>query len=203
MTGTAQADDAVTIGEALARHYMAHGLAPNGGEDNPWFDVQIGPLRIPLPNPPARRRAVFFHDVNHVLTGYNTRFADGEMAIAGFEVGAGCGRALIAWFINLVLMAVGLVLRPRTTYRAFIRGGRSASIYERREQRGTMLAMSVGDMRKLVAVAPPFPAVAANARETARFVAWSSVALVLVVAMFALFAGAAWIAVAAVRAALP
>ncbi len=93
--------DSTTVTEALARHYAEHGLPPDGGESERWFRIRIGPLVLPLPNPPARRRAVFYHDVNHVLTGYNTVFSDGEMVIAGYELGSGCGPFGIAWLINL------------------------------------------------------------------------------------------------------
>jgi len=84
--------DATLIRDALAHHYVAHGLPLDGGASNPWFNMRIGPLTLRLPNPPARRRAVVMHDINHLVTGYNTTFSEGEMAIAAFEVGAGCGR---------------------------------------------------------------------------------------------------------------
>jgi hypothetical protein len=137
-----------TIGDALVRHYTAHGLPADGGEHNPWFRVRIGPLTIPLPNPPARRKAVFLHDVNHVLTGYNTVFSDGEVVIAGFEVGAGCGRVWIAWFINVSMMLIGLGLRPRAVMRAFRRGRRTISIYSYPKERSTLRAMTVGELRQ-------------------------------------------------------
>ena len=137
-----------TIGDALVRHYAAYGLPADGGEHSRWFRVHIGPIVIPLPNPPARRRAVFLHDVNHILTGYNTVFSDGEVVIAGFEVGAGCGRVWIAWFINISMMLVGLVLRPRAVLRAFRRGRRTISIYAYPEERSTLRAMTVGELRQ-------------------------------------------------------
>ena len=191
-------DDSVTVGEALARHYEAHRLPSDGGEGAAWFRVQVGPMRIPLPNPPARRRAVFWHDVNHVLTGYNTTFSDGEMAIAGFEVGAGCGRAGIAWYINLVLMALGLLVRPRHVYRAFVRGRRSASIYRRSEPRATLREMTVRQVRELVAVA--HPDVRATGGDVVSFVAWSVIAWLVALVTYAPAIAAAWLIVIALKA---
>jgi hypothetical protein len=91
--------------------------------------------------------------VNHVLTGYNTVFSDGEMSIAAFEVAAGCGWSWVAWFLNISLMVVGIVVRPRLIYRGFMRGRRSGSIYHRTEDRATLARMTVGEVRTLVAIA--------------------------------------------------
>ncbi|HJU72497.1 MAG TPA: hypothetical protein VJ717_02040 [Gemmatimonadaceae bacterium] len=187
----ARRDDSVTVGEALTRHYAMHGLPQDGGEGAAWFRIQLGPLRIPLPNPPARRRAVFWHDVNHVLTGYNTTFSDGEMTIAGFEVGAGCGRSGIAWFINLVMMAYGLLVRPRAVYRAFVRGRRSASIYRCTATRATLREMTVREVRNLVAIAEPDVHPAPG--DQVSFTFWCLVAWLVTLAMFAVGIGAVWI----------
>jgi hypothetical protein len=167
-------DESITIGEALTRHYTTHGLPADGGESDPWFRVHIGPLVIPLPNPPARQRAVFFHDVNHVLTGYNTVFSDGEMAIAAFEVGAGCGRYVVAWYINLCLMALGVIIKPRLVFAAFVRGRNCSSTYERLEDRSVLRAKTVVELRRLVGVdaaVDPRPE-----RWRASFAAWTFVA---------------------------
>jgi hypothetical protein len=167
----------MTVGEAVARHYLAHGLPMDGGESARSFRVRIGPITVPLPNPPARRRAVYFHDVNHVLTGYDTTFSRGEMAIAGFEVGAGCGGYLIAWFINLSLFAVALVVAPRTVFRAFVRGRRSSNLYRWTDGRDALAAMSVPALRSRLRIDNGHPD--ANGRDRLAFVAWSAAAVVV------------------------
>jgi len=170
----------LTISDALSRHYIAHGLPADGGESQPWFRVHIGPITLRLPNPPARRRAVFFHDVNHILTGYNTTFGDGEVAIAAFEVGSGCGPFWIVWFINLSMFAIGLVMRPRAVFYAFVRGRQAVSLYGRREDRNTLAAMPVAEARALLRLdRPPH---APTLADSLRFAAWSLVAMVVLLA---------------------
>jgi hypothetical protein len=182
--------DSMTIGDALARHYAAHGLPADGGEGEPWFRVRVGPLTFRLPNPPARQRAVFFHDVNHILTGYNTLFSDGEMVIAGFEVGSGCGRFSIAWFINLVMMAFGLVLRPRALFAAFVRGRRCSSIYHRQEGRAELRTKTVGDLKNILALDQ---AVAkGDAGDRMHFLAWAVISWVVTLGAAAAAVAAAW-----------
>ena len=188
----------MTIGEALAQHYEAHGLPADGGESNAWFRVRVGPLSVRLPNPPARQRAVFFHDVNHVLTGYNTVFSDGEMVIAAFEIGCGCGRFGIAWFINLCMMAIGTLLRPRALFRAFVRGRRQLSIYHRAEDRTALRARTVDEMRALLGVDRDVARPAASDR--VRFAAWVVAAWIVTLGAAAAPVGVVWGMVAIARA---
>lgn len=145
-------DDSVPLGAALAHHYRDHGLAADGGEHDASFQARIGRLTFRLPNPPARQLAVFFHDTHHVLTGYNTVFSDGEMVIAGFELGCGCGPFWVAWLINIGMFALGLVMCPGPMFRAFVRGRRASSIYRRHEDRATLSTMTLGELKTLARI---------------------------------------------------
>jgi hypothetical protein len=187
------AEEATTLAEALAEQYKSHGLPPDGGVSAPTFLAHIGPLKIPLPNPPARKQAVFFHDTNHVLTGYDTVFSSGEMAIAGFEIGSGCGRYWMAWLINLGMFALGLLFVPGAMFRAFVRGSRSSSIYRRPEDRTVLLNFTVSELRQLASLdrdaAPPRPV------ERLRFLAWSIAAIAMVFALLVLLLAAIRLAI--------
>ena len=171
------------IADALTRHYLAHGLPVDGGASDPWFRVHIGPVALRLPNPPARRRAVFYHDVNHVVAGYDTNFSGGEMAIAAFEVGSGCGPFAIVWYINLSMFGLGLVVTPRAVFRAFVRGRHTASIYHRRENSPALSAMTVAKLRAELGLDQPIPA--ASSMDRLSFLAWAAAAVVVMIAPLA------------------
>jgi hypothetical protein len=128
--------------------------------------------------------------VNHVATGYDTTFSGGEMAIAGFEVGAGCGAFGIVWYINLSMMALGLVGNPRAVFAAFVRGGRSSSIYHGRQEPSALGEMSVEDVRAVLRLDEE-PG-AARPSEIARFAGWSIVAVVVFLAPWAMIAFGLW-----------
>lgn len=177
-------DDSTAVGVALEHHYRAHGLPADGGANDSWFRVRLGPVTLPVPNPPARRRAVFFHDVNHVVTGYNTTFSEGEMEIAAFEVGAGCGPVAIAWYINLTMMAIALCLRPRLAFHAFVRGRRSLSLYDWNVERTEVARMSLGDVRRRLALDESRGP--ARATDRLQFAIWSLIALGVLLAPLAL-----------------
>ena len=189
--GGAVIDESATLDEALRNLYAEHALPADGGESARWFHVRIGPLRLPMPNPPARQRAIFIHDVNHVLTGYNAVFSDGEMSIAAFEVGAGCGRVWVAWVLNLPLMALGAIVRPRVVFRAFARGRRTESLYTRSDDRVALRGMRVAELRRLIRLDTDHPV--ARPGDVAVFVAfvvltWLAIAVVPVAAVVSLFA---------------
>ena len=119
-----------TMREALTRYFDDNGFGADGGYAATWVDFKVGPIPFPLPNPEARRKAVKFHDLNHVLTGYRTDLA-GEFEISAWEIGAGCRTFAAAWVLNLSGTNAGAFLWPRRTWRAFVAGRRSrAAAYE-------------------------------------------------------------------------
>jgi hypothetical protein len=170
-----QGSDSVKIGDALSRYYRENGLPPDGGASLTTFTIHMGPFNFRAPNPPARQRAVFFHDVNHVVTGYNNVFSDGEMAIAGYEIGTGCGPYWIAWVINIGVFAVALFVCPRKLFRAFVRGRRAKSIYGCPGDRAALSAMTIRALRESMGVDANLGGI--SMVEGSSFVAWSLVAL--------------------------
>ena len=178
------------LAEALSRYYEEHGLPADGGEASSWFHVQLGPIAIPLPNPPARRRAVFYHDVHHVLTGYDTVFGRGEVTIAAFEVGAGHGPYHIALAINLPMMVIGGLLRPRAIFHAFVRGRNSGSIYREREPRSALERMDVDALRARLRLDRPPPTPSPG--DVAAFAAWYGAGVLAIALVIGALVVPAW-----------
>ena len=179
-----------SIRDALPRHYAENGLPPDGGAGRLYFFVRLGRLSIPLPNPPMRKRALLYHDLHHLAAGYDTRFAGGEMLIAGYEIGAGCGACVVAWVINLWVLAVGTLVMPRRLLSAFARGRRCDSLYRYTGRPEALTALTVDELRHQLGLdRPPEPPTPAD---RARFVAWCAVAWGLTLASAALVVIAVW-----------
>lgn len=117
-----------TMREAVRRYFDENGFGADGGYGATWVDFKLGPVPFPLPNTEGRKRAVKFHDLNHVLTGYRTDTL-GEFEISAWEAGAGCRDFWAAWALNLGGLAAGCVTMPRRTWRAFVAGRRSRAAY--------------------------------------------------------------------------
>jgi hypothetical protein len=138
-------DPLATLGEARTFYFEANGFPADGGYAAKWVDFELGPIPMPFPNSNARRRAVKVHDLHHILTGYQTDiFGEGE--ISAWELGAGCGDMIAAWLLNLGGMAFGMLIAPRRTWRAWLRGRKSESLY-RASSLDELLARRVGDLR--------------------------------------------------------
>jgi hypothetical protein len=107
-------------------------------------NLKLGPVPVSFPNTPGRVRAVRYHDLHHVLTGYDTDNA-GEFEISAFEIAAGCKDFYAAWFLNLGGTTAGMFRWPRRTFRAFLRGRASRSLYG--EELEPLLEASVAEAR--------------------------------------------------------
>ncbi|WP_438034357.1 hypothetical protein [Sorangium sp. So ce204] len=138
-------DEGLTMREARARYFEVNRFGADGGYGDAWVDFKLGPLPVPFPNTRARVRAVRYHDLHHVLTGYDTN-AIGEFEIAAWELGAGCKSFVAAWQLNLGGLFAGLLSAPRRTVRAFFHGRRSESLYGRPFE--ALLDREVGELRR-------------------------------------------------------
>jgi hypothetical protein len=179
-----------TLATARDEYFRVNDFGADGGYNDAWVDFKLGPIPMPFPNTPARRRAVRFHDLHHALTGYGTDVL-GEFEISAWEVGSGCAGHLAAWQLNLSGMVGGLFSIPRRTWRAFIRGRRTRNLY-RMAYDDALLGRRVGEMRHQLGLDEPVGR--ARAADVAWFVVAAMVGLVLGLAMLVLMIPAAIVA---------
>lgn len=144
--------DRLTVGEALDLYFARSGFGRETYTSR-WVRLPVGPFALYLPNLKPRRDVVPLHDVNHVVAEYATNWT-GEFEITGYELGKGLGRYWFGWLIDLQGIWLGLVLHPLRTMRAFARGRRSGNLYRTFRNDDRLLAMTVGEVRAAVGVAP-------------------------------------------------
>ncbi|MCU1279594.1 MAG: hypothetical protein JWM53_3140 [bacterium] len=146
-----------TLAHARDDYFRANQFGDDGGYGAAWVDFKLGPIPMPFPNTPSRKRAVRFHDLHHALTGYATDVR-GEFEISAWEIGSGCADHVAAWQLNLSGMVGGLFVIPRRTWRAFLRGRQSRNLY-RASYDAALLARRVADVRRELGLeAPLLPA---------------------------------------------
>ncbi|EYF03618.1 hypothetical protein [Chondromyces apiculatus] len=131
MSSVASYDPSLSLRAALPLYFAENGFGEDGGYGDAWVDFKLGPIPMPFPNTPGRLRAVRYHDMHHLITGYRADQATGEFEIAAWEVGAGCRGFWAAWHLNLGGLAAGALGLPRRAFRAFVRGRRASSLYGR------------------------------------------------------------------------
>lgn len=179
-----------TVGETLRGYFAEQGLPEDGGVDLAWVHLKIGPIPIAFLNIGARRDAVRFHDVHHLVTGYQTDWA-GEAEIGAWEIASGCGRYWVAWLLNSGAMGFGAVLWPRRTLRAFVRGRNSRNLY--REHYEPVLLEEVEELRQRLALVQPTPH--ATTRDVALFMVWAVIGFgwMVLLPVLAMLFGVLWL----------
>ncbi|WP_052519430.1 hypothetical protein [Archangium violaceum] len=182
----------LTLRQARERYFEENGFGQGGNYDERWVRVDVGPVPFWFPNSAERVRALRFHDLHHVLTGYRTDFP-GECEISAWEVASGCTDHWVAWLLNLSGMGAGLFFMPRRMARAFQRGLHTRNLY-RSEYGETLLGRTVEEMRSALGMDVPVPAPTRKDRMT--FAGWSAAALLMAAVNMAAFlapvALAAW-----------
>jgi len=160
-------DDTLTLRDARELYFAHNDFGPNGGYDANWVWLKVGFLPVAIPNVQARVRAVKIHDLHHVVTGYDTDMM-GELRIAAWEIGGGCGSFVAAWVLNLWGLFLGLFYDVRSVRDAFIRGRRGENLYHEPFD-DALLATTVGAARARLAVPSE---VAPTPAERRSFAAW-------------------------------
>jgi hypothetical protein len=141
----------LSLREARRRYFEAFGLAEDGEYDARWVKQNVFGIVYRMPNPKARKVAVPYHDINHVLTEYPASVV-GECMIGGYEVGSGIDRYWLGWIISSQAMVLGLALAPRRVLGAYARGRRSRSTYTLRLD-DDLLDKTVGSVRRELGIA--------------------------------------------------
>jgi hypothetical protein len=149
-------DPASTLLDARTRYFTDNGFGDDGGYGKRWVMLKVGPLPFAIPNTQGRIRAVRYHDLHHVLTGYATDWV-GESEISAWELASGCRDMWAAWVLNLGGMGIGLFLDRERTRRAFVRGRHSHNLYHRAFD-DALLSCRLGALRAELGLDRPAPA---------------------------------------------
>ena len=174
--------ESLSLLDARRVYFDANGFGADGGYAKRWVKVKLGPVPLAFPNSEARVRAVRYHDLHHVATGYDTDWT-GEGEIAAWEIASSCRGFLAAWWLNLSAMAIGLVIAPARIFRAFVRGRHTRNLYAERFD-DALLETTVGALRKRLDLASPPPA--ATSGDRVAFAAWCVASIAALLAQAAL-----------------
>jgi len=158
---------------AARTEYFDRNNFKDGGYNDAWVSLKVGPIPFGFPNTKSRVRAVKLHDLHHVLTEYDTTWT-GEAEIGAWEIASGCADHYAAWLLNMGAFAIGLIIAPGKVYRAFLRGRSSANLYKRTFS-DELLAENVGHLRKELRLDGQQPN--ATLSDKTSFLAWATISL--------------------------
>lgn len=139
--------DNLIVKDALEVYFSKYHFKDGGYQDK-FFKIKMGPFYLPLPNIKDRVDAVKIHDINHVITGYKANYR-GEAQIGGWELATGCGKYYVAWGLNLGSFLIGLLAFPCSLFNAFMTGRRvRKSLYRNKKYDEALLNSSLGELRQ-------------------------------------------------------
>ena len=99
-----------TVAQAVEDFYQKHGYGEEGGIHEKYAWIKFGFFSVPIPNVDGRRNNVYLHDINHVVSGYDTTWK-GESAISAWEIASGGWKDIyVIWIMALWAMGLGVVL---------------------------------------------------------------------------------------------
>src|SRR5258708_31947833 len=100
----------LTMRDARAEYFDRNNFK-DGGYNDKWVSLKIGPIPFGFPNTKARVRPVKLHDLHHVLTEYETT-CTGEAEIGAWEIASGCADHYAAWLLNMGGFLIVLLIAP-------------------------------------------------------------------------------------------
>lgn len=140
-------DENLLIRDALQLYFNKYHFE-NGGYQDKYFRIKLGPFFIPIPNTKQRIDAVKFHDIHHLLTGY-TAYWKGEVEIGAWEIASGCGKYWVAWLLNFGSVFIGLFLFPKALFIAFMKGRRvKSNLYYHYTYNEVLLNKTLAELKK-------------------------------------------------------
>jgi uncharacterized membrane protein len=139
----------MTLGEHLDEFYKKYNIPANGGVDDKIFEVPFPYFTLTLPNFSWRKRALYVHDLEHILNDQDTSWS-GEMFIASWEISTGFWKNMPVIIFPLWTMGWGLWKHPRSVIRGFRAGNSQRGIANLEIEKEKLLSMDMDQLRGLM-----------------------------------------------------
>lgn len=166
--------DQITVEQAARSLAGATCLVTNSAPEQKWWSFKVFGLTIYCYNFEWRRRALFCHDLHHVVTGFPFTLR-GECQVAAWEFSAGRYPNVFANLFCLPLLLLGMLIIPSRTLQAFLSGQKARTLFSKE------LGPDVGSwpLKKLKSLAVSNRAPPARAIQILKFCGWLSASIAL------------------------
>lgn len=142
-------DSNLSVKQWMQEFYQQKQFADDA-EKARWIFIRLGFIKIPFPNLRQRREAIYLHDLNHLLTGYDTSWT-GEGEIAAWELASGFPiKYWIGYVYPPTTFLLGLIIAPKRTIRAFRQGLGKHNIYKLKLQRNEIEQLKVAELKAIL-----------------------------------------------------
>lgn len=138
-----------SVRDELERYLTRNGFTV-ASYDAATVEIPVGPITLSLPNTKGRQAVVRWHDLHHLATGYGTDLT-GEAEIGAWELRAGC-TTLAAYVYNAMAVALGLLVSPVRTLRAFSDAAGQTTLYRLDMTYDEALSLDLATLRERMRV---------------------------------------------------
>lgn len=137
-----------TPAQLLPIFYATNNLGMDGGQSSSVvkMDIMKG-VHFYIPNFDARRKAVLWHDIHHLVTDYSASHFLGECEISAWEIASGCRNYWAAFLINTSGVYMGCLINPKKIIQAYARGRRTKNFYHNLYTEEKVLNTPVTELR--------------------------------------------------------
>ena len=140
----------ISVAYAVEQFYTQHDFGEDGGIHEKYAWIQFGFFSLPIPNTESRRNNVYLHDINHIVTGYDTTW-QGESSVSAWEIAAGGWQNLyFPWLLTLWAVGMGVLFYPKSVFAAFQRGQTMRNTLVCGLTKDEIFRLSVTDLRLLL-----------------------------------------------------
>ena len=144
-------NDNKTPAELIPIFYEDHHLGSDGGQGSAVVKMDIVKgVYFFIPNFDARRKAVPWHDIHHLVTGYSAGTFIGECEISAWEIASGCRKYWAAFLIDTSGVYLGFFISPRKILQAYARGRRTTNFYHDMLSLEEVMKMPVNELKKIL-----------------------------------------------------
>ncbi|MCB0410927.1 MAG: hypothetical protein KDD22_00265 [Bdellovibrionales bacterium] len=143
--------DQISVEQALKEFYGTQHLGDEAFTQAVNY-AQFGSLKIPFPNLKKRREIIYLHDINHLLTGYDTTYA-GEGELAAYELASGFPfHCWVGYLYAPIAFLTGVFVAPLRVWRGWLRGWGAKNSCHADLTREEIFSMNLGELRQYLQI---------------------------------------------------
>jgi hypothetical protein len=169
-----------TIQQQLNEFYQINNFGEEGGANETLVWFKFGFISLPFYNFKQRREVIWLHDLNHLVTGYDTNWR-GESSVSAWETATGGWGANPVWVLILSAFGIGLLLYPVSTFRAFVRGRYTQGPVNLKLPKKHLIQLTINELKQRLGLANE-PIYKPTLGDLLSFVGWGFISLALIFA---------------------
>lgn len=139
----------MTIEKSLQAFYKKNNFKLDGGENDAYFSLKFRYFSIKLPNFSFRKKAIYIHDIQHILYQKDTSWK-GEAFISGWEIGTNMWKHFPIGILSLWAMGFSLLNYPKEVLKGYRTGLKNKGILDINLEKEVIFNKSLEELKTIL-----------------------------------------------------